>query len=99
MYNEKSDSLEVKQGGADKIEIKQSDPDELLCATSENNELENTSKWTNKIEKTNIKLKKEKPEKKNFSKAFKCELCDKAYTWYSGLSNHNRFAHTVLKET
>ena len=31
--------------------------------------------------------------KKNYSKAFKCDQCDKRYTWYSGLSNHRRFVH------
>ena len=43
-----------------------------------------------------IKVKK---IKKNYSKAFKCDQCDKRYTWYSGLSNHRRFVHKKSKET
>ena len=42
---------------------------------------------------------KGRKNKKNFSKTFKCDLCDKSYTWYSGLSNHKRFLHSILKET
>ena len=44
----------------------------------------------------NIKFTK---EKKNYSKSYKCEECDKKYTWYSGLANHKRFGHKMKKET
>ena len=38
--------------------------------------------------------------KKQFTKGFKCDLCDKKYTWYTGLSNHKRFVHNnKTKET
>ena len=37
-------------------------------------------------------LKKRKNNKK-YSKKFKCDKCDKRYTWYSVLSNRNRFVH------
>ena len=36
-------------------------------------------------------------EKKNYTKSFNCDKCDKKYTWYSGLSNHNRFVHNNQK--
>ena len=36
-------------------------------------------------------------EKKNFSKEFQCDKCDKKYTWYCGLANHKRFVHNKLK--
>ena len=42
---------------------------------------------------------KERKNNKNYSKEFKCDKCDKRYTWYSGLSNHKRFVHNKLKET
>ena len=54
---------------------------------------------TDIIPKENNTNKKERNNKKNFSKTFKCDLCDKSYTWYSGLSNHKRFLHSILKET
>ena len=41
-----------------------------------------------------IKLTK---DKKNYSKNYKCEECDKKYTWYSGLANHRRFVHKKNK--
>eukprot|EP00092_Neocalanus_flemingeri_P038510 GFUD01041928.1.p1 GENE.GFUD01041928.1~~GFUD01041928.1.p1 ORF type:complete len:203 (+),score=52.04 GFUD01041928.1:94-702(+) len=41
---------------------------------------------------------KGKKKKKNYSKGFKCDFCDKRYTWYSGLSNHKRFLHNKTKE-
>ena len=44
-------------------------------------------------------LKKVKKSNNRYSKAFKCDKCDKKYTWYSGLSNHKRFAHSRPKET
>ena len=41
-----------------------------------------------------------KKPKKQFTKGFKCDLCDKKYTWYTGLSNHKRFVHNnKTKET
>ena len=41
-----------------------------------------------------------KSSKKQFTKGFKCDLCDKKYTWYTGLSNHKRFVHNnKTKET
>ena len=51
------------------------------------------------IDKSDQKEKKIKltKEKKNYSKNYKCEQCDKKYTWYSGLSNHNRFVHNNQK--
>ena len=36
-------------------------------------------------------------EKKSFAKEFKCDKCEKKYTWYSGLANHKRFLHNKLK--
>jgi phage shock protein A len=42
---------------------------------------------------------KERKNNNNYSKRFKCDKCDKRYTWYSGLSNHKRFVHNKLKET
>ena len=36
---------------------------------------------------------KERKNNKKYSKQFKCDKCDKRYTWYSGLSNHKRFVH------
>ena len=47
---------------------------------------------------TNNKNNNSKPkERKNFSKEFKCDKCEKKYTWYSGLANHKRFVHNKLK--
>ena len=41
-----------------------------------------------------------KRSKKQFTKGFKCDLCEKKYTWYTGLSNHKRFVHNnKTKET
>ena len=40
---------------------------------------------------------KKSKERKNFSKEFKCDKCDKKYTWYSGLANHKRFVHNNQK--
>merc|ERR1712079_494591 len=40
-----------------------------------------------------LKLNNNKKAKKQFTKGFKCDLCDKKYTWYTGLSNHKRFVH------
>ena len=51
------------------------------------------------ISKASVDCKKEQSKKKNFSKTFKCDLCAKSYTWYSGLSNHKRFVHSRMKET
>ena len=48
------------------------------------------------IDSTNLKVRK---NNKNYSKAFKCDKCEKRYTWFSGLSNHKRFVHSKLKET
>lgn len=45
------------------------------------------------------KQKSEKKTKKNFTKGFKCDQCEKKYTWYTGLSNHKRFVHNKHKET
>ena len=36
-------------------------------------------------------------EKKNYSKTYKCEECDRKYTWYSELANHKRFVHKKQK--
>merc|ERR1711983_610677 len=41
---------------------------------------------------SSLKVGSKKP-KKQFTKGFKCDLCDKKYTWYTGLSNHKRFVH------
>jgi hypothetical protein len=41
---------------------------------------------------------KDQKNNKNYSKSFKCDLCDKKYTWYSVLSNHKRFVHNKGKE-
>ena len=49
-----------------------------------------------KAKEKNIKFTK---EKKNYSKSYKCEECDKKYTWYIGLANHKRFVHTMKRET
>ena len=47
-----------------------------------------------------LKLNNNKKPKKQFTKGFKCDLCDKKYTWYTGLSNHKRFVHNnKTKET
>ena len=40
---------------------------------------------------------KERKNNNKYSKQFKCEKCDKRYTWYSGLSNHKRFVYDKLK--
>ena len=48
---------------------------------------------------SSLKMNSKKP-KKQFTKGFKCDLCDKKYTWYTGLSNHKRFVHNnKTKET
>ena len=48
---------------------------------------------------SSLKMSNKKP-KKQFTKGFKCDLCDKKYTWYTGLSNHKRFVHNnKTKET
>ena len=49
--------------------------------------------------KADKEFEKEKKSNKNYSKKFKCEKCEKKYTWYSGLSNHKRFVHNKPKET
>ena len=54
------------------------------------------TKNTFEIESTNLKVRK---NNKNYSKTFKCDKCEKRYTWFSGLSNHKRFVHSKLKET
>ena len=48
--------------------------------------------------KVEISHKKKIKSKKNFTKTFKCDICNKGYTWYSGLSNHKRFVQQKLKE-
>merc|ERR1711953_774987 len=48
---------------------------------------------------TSYKIKQDKKPKKQFTKGFKCDLCEKKYTWYTGLSNHKRFVHNKQKET
>merc|ERR1711997_792703 len=48
---------------------------------------------------TSYKMKHDKKPKKQFTKGFKCDLCEKKYTWYTGLSNHKRFVHNKQKET
>ena len=47
---------------------------------------------------TSYKMKQDKKPKNQFSKGFKCDLCEKKYTWYTGLSNHKRFVHNKQKE-
>ena len=42
--------------------------------------------------------KRNKQKEKNYSKSFKCDKCDKKYTWYSGLANHKRFVHNNKRE-
>ena len=53
----------------------------------------------NKILEEDKKCKEKQKSKKNYTKAFKCDKCDKKYTWYTGLSNHKRFVHNKPKET
>ena len=45
------------------------------------------------LDKEETDYKAGKKTKKQFTKGFKCDLCEKKYTWYTGLSNHKRFVH------
>ena len=89
------------------IRVNEISKDEL----ESNKELESDNKLDKKVE-SDIKLEKNKEgtesearnikvrkNNKKYSKAFKCDKCDKSYTWYSGLSIHKRFVHYKPKES
>ena len=75
------------------------------CAESDHYIFINQKQTSNKIHTDhkkdishNNQSLKERKNYKNYSKSFKCDMCEKKYTWYSGLSNHKRFVHTKIKE-
>ena len=70
------------------------------CFVKEESEDLNVDKLIDsEFSKIDKKLKKKHKSKKNYTKAFKCDQCEKKYTWYTGLSNHKRFVHNKAKET
>ena len=73
--------------------------DTNICNENHTASKENKRLETDIIPKEKNTYIKERNNRKNFSKTFKCDLCNKSYTWYSGLSNHKRFIHSILKET
>ena len=68
----------------------------------EENEIDSENKdksiFLCKSSKVEISHQKENKSKKNFPKTFKCDICNKGYTWHCGLSNYKRFVHNKLKE-
>ena len=88
---------------SDKFDINQ---DQCIIETDkpelEENEIDSdtmdNSRIGSKCSKDEISDQQENKSKKNFPKTFKCDICNKGYTWYSGLSNHKRFVHNKLIE-
>ena len=84
-----------------------SSPQEMnKCAEIDPYVCTNEYQTSNKIENyhkkdisNNYKSLKERKNNRNYSKSFKCDMCEKKYTWYSGLSNHKRYVHNKIIET